>query len=142
MKRALLFLTAIASFAHPAIAQTTAQSNAQTIAITGGKLVIGDGSAPIDGGTVIVRDGNIVAAGAGVAVPAGALRIDATGKWVTPGIFAGFSRLGLSEVDAVSATNDKSAGAAVLAPGWTLPPPSIRSARRLRLAVRLASPAR
>lgn len=83
---------------------------AQTIAITGGKVVIGDGSAPIDDGTVIIRDGKIVAAGANVAVPADATRIDANGKWVTPGIFAGFSRLGLIEINAVGQTNDASGG--------------------------------
>jgi imidazolonepropionase-like amidohydrolase len=79
---------------------------AETIAITGGRVVIGDGSAPIDGGTVVVRDGRVVAAGAGVAVPSGATVVDARGKWVTPGIVAGFSRIGLVEVDAVDATND------------------------------------
>jgi len=86
MKRLLLPLLALVS--TPALAQT--------IAITGGKVVIGDGSAPIDGGTVIVSNGRIVAAGSNVAVPAGAQRIDATGKWVTPGIVAGFSRIGLA----------------------------------------------
>jgi imidazolonepropionase-like amidohydrolase len=50
-------------------------------------------------GTVVIRNGRIVAAGPTVAVPAGATVVDATGKWVTPGIVAGFSRLGLSEVD-------------------------------------------
>ncbi|MGL5839708.1 MAG: amidohydrolase family protein [Sphingorhabdus sp.] len=84
----------------------TAPVYAETVAITGGKVVIGDGSAPIEGGTVVFRDGNVVAAGANIAVPAGARTIDATGKWVTPGVFAGFSRLGLSEVDAVDGTND------------------------------------
>jgi len=79
---------------------------AQTVAITGGRVVIGDGSEPIDGGIVVVRDGRVVAAGAGIAVPAGAQVIDARGKWVTPGIVAGFSRIGLVEVDAVDATND------------------------------------
>jgi imidazolonepropionase-like amidohydrolase len=79
--------------------------SAQTIAITGGTVAIGDGSAPAVG-TVIVRDGRIVAAGSGVAVPTGATVIDATGKWVTPGIVAGFSRLGLVGVDAVDETND------------------------------------
>ena len=83
---------------------------AETIAITGGKVIIGDGSAPIEGGTVLVRDGNVVAAGSGVAVPAGARQIDASGRWVTPGVFAGFTRLGLSEVDAVNGTNEKSGG--------------------------------
>ena len=82
---------------------------AQTIAITGGKVVIGDGSAPIDNGTVIVTNGRVVAAGRGVAVPAGAQTIDASGKWVTPGIVAGFSRLGLAAVDAVDAANDTTA---------------------------------
>lgn len=99
MKRLLLPLLALVS--TPALAQT--------IAITGGKVVIGDGSAPIDGGTVIVSNGRIVAAGSTVAIPAGAQRIDATGKWVTPGIVAGFSRIGLAGVDAVDDSNDTSA---------------------------------
>jgi imidazolonepropionase-like amidohydrolase len=79
---------------------------AQTVAITGGTVAIGDGSAPIEGGTVVIRDGRVVAAGSGVAVPAGAQTVDATGKWVTPGIVAGFSRVGLVEVDAVDPSND------------------------------------
>jgi imidazolonepropionase-like amidohydrolase len=83
-----------------------AAAHAQTVAITGGKVVIGDGSAPIENGTVVFRDGRVVAAGRNVAVPAGARTIDAQGKWVTPGIFAGFSRLGLVGVDAVDQTND------------------------------------
>jgi imidazolonepropionase-like amidohydrolase len=81
---------------------------AQTIAITGGTVALGDGSAPIPGGTVVIRDGRVVAAGQGVAIPAGARTIDATGKWVTPGIVAGFSRLGLVDVDAVAGSNDQS----------------------------------
>lgn len=102
MKHLLFVAAAAIAIASPAAAET--------IAITGGKLVIGDGSAPVEGGTVVVRDGTVVAAGKGVAVPAGARTIDATGKWVTPGVFAGFSRLGLSEVDAVDGTNDKGGG--------------------------------
>jgi imidazolonepropionase-like amidohydrolase len=85
-------------FATPALAQTTA--------ITGGTVVIGDGSAPIERGTVIITNGRVTAAGARVAVPVGATLVDATGKWVTPGIVAGFSRIGLVGVDAVDETND------------------------------------
>lgn len=84
------------------------EASAQTIAITGGTVALGDGSAPIPGGTVVLRDGRVVAAGQGVSVPAGARTIDATGKWVTPGIVAGFSRLGLVDVDAVAGSNDQS----------------------------------
>ncbi len=93
-----------------ALILAAAPAYAETIAITGGKVIIGDGSAPINGGTVVIRDGNVVSAGAGIAVPAGARQIDASGKWVTPGVFAGFTRLGLAEVDAVNGTNDKSGG--------------------------------
>lgn len=76
----------------------TAPLSAQTIAITGGLVATGDEGEP-QPGTVVIRDGRIVAAGPGVAVPPGAERVDATGQWVTPGIVAGFSRLGLAEVD-------------------------------------------
>lgn len=102
MRHFLYAAAAVAAFATPVAADT--------IAITGGRVVVGDGSAPIEGGTVVIRDGKIIAAGANVAVPAGARKIDATGNWVTPGVFAGFTRLGLSEVDAVNGTNDKSGG--------------------------------
>ncbi len=103
MMKSLLSMSvaAAALLASPALAQT--------VAITGGKVVIGDGSAPIEGGTVVLRDGKVVAAGSGIAVPAGAQVVDASGRWVTPGLFAGFSRLGLVEVEAVNETNDASA---------------------------------
>jgi imidazolonepropionase-like amidohydrolase len=81
------------------LAVVAAPAAAETIAITNGIVAKGDGSEPIQGGTVLIRNGRIVAAGAGVRIPAEAQVIDATGKWVTPGIVGGFSRLGLSEVD-------------------------------------------
>lgn len=88
---------------------------AQTIAITGGTVAIGDGSAPIENGTVVIANGRVVAAGAGVAVPAGAKVIDAAGKWVAPGMVAGFSRIGLLEVDGVDPTNDVAANGSTYA---------------------------
>lgn len=113
MMRALL-LSAAALIALPAAAQD--------IAITNARLVIGDGSAPIEGGTVVVRGGKVVAAGAGVAVPAGIERVDAEGRWVTPGIVAAFSRVGLVEVDAVGGTNDRSAGRSRFSAGLDIAP--------------------
>ena len=98
--KALLGVAALA-LAAPAMAQT--------IAITNAKVATGTGAAPIDGGTVVIRDGRIAAVGAGVAVPAGAQVLDAQGRWVTPGLIGGFSRLGLVEVDAVNQTNDTQA---------------------------------
>jgi len=82
---------------------------AQTVVFTGGTVALGDGSEPIPGGTVVIRDGRVVGAGVGIPFPRDAEVIDARGKWVTPGIIAGFSRLGLSEVDlsAEGTTDDK-----------------------------------
>lgn len=102
MKALLLTAAAALSVAVPAAAQT--------VAVTNAKLVIGDGSAPVEGGTVVVRDGRVVVAGRGIAVPAGMPVVDAGGRWVTPGIFAGFTRMGIVEVDGVSETNDAGAG--------------------------------
>src|SRR3546814_14358784 len=101
MIRALMRSAAALALALPAAAQD--------VAITNAKLVIGDGSAPIEGGTVVVRGGKVVAAGAGVSVPAGVERVDAQGKYVTPGIVTAFSRVGLTEVDAVTGNNDRAA---------------------------------
>lgn len=98
--------TRFAAGAALLLSTLAAPAFAQTVAITGGRVALGDGSDPIDGATVLIRDGRIVAAGRDVAVPSGADRIDATGKWVTPGIVAGFSRIGLVEVDAVDPAND------------------------------------
>ena len=84
-------------------------ASAETIAITNGKLAIGDGSQPVDHGIVVIRDGRVLAAGAGIAVPAGARVIDAQGKWVSAGIVAGFTRMGIIEVDAVDPTDDSEA---------------------------------
>lgn len=99
-----------------------APATAQTVAITGGTVVIGDGSDPIPGGTVVLRNGRVVAAGAGVSVPTGAQQIDASGRWVTPGVVGGFTRLGLVEVSAVASTNDTSAEESPFSAGLDLTP--------------------
>ncbi|MFP5330576.1 MAG: amidohydrolase family protein [Alphaproteobacteria bacterium] len=91
------------------LAATAVPVAAETIAITNAILATGDGSGPIQGGTVVIRDGRIVAAHAGGGVPVGARVIDAQGKWVTPGIVAGFSRLGLAEVDLSASGADDTA---------------------------------
>jgi imidazolonepropionase-like amidohydrolase len=81
---------------------------AQTIAITGGKVYPVSGP-PIENGTVIITNGKIVAVGVNVPVPAGAQRIDATGKIVTPGFVNSSTQLGVQEVAQVGDTRDMSA---------------------------------
>ncbi|MCC6926674.1 amidohydrolase family protein [Novosphingobium sp.] len=104
MKRALLSAVALTVV----LAATATQ--AQDVAITNARVVIGDGSDPIANGTVLVRAGKVVAAGAGVAVPAGVKAIDAQGKWVTPGLVVAVTDLGLVDVGAVDDSNDSAAG--------------------------------
>lgn len=81
---------------------------AQTIAITGGTVFPVSGP-KIEHGTVIIRDGRIAQVGAGIAVPAGARQIDATGKWVTPGLFHGGTTLGLVEIGSIPDTRESAA---------------------------------
>src|SRR5687768_6636179 len=58
-----------------------------TTLIRGATVYDGDGGR-IDGGVVLLRDGLVAAVGAAgaVAVPADAVVVDGTGKFVTPGI--------------------------------------------------------
>jgi imidazolonepropionase-like amidohydrolase len=73
-------------------------ATAQTIAITGGTIYPVSGP-KIENGTLLLRDGTIVAVGASVEVPSGATRIDAKGRWITPGLIHGGSTLGLKLFD-------------------------------------------
>ena len=91
-----------------ALAAGAAPLAAQTVAITGGTVYPVSGP-KIANGTVLIRDGKIVAVGANVSVPAGAERVDATGKWVTPGLVNAATQLGVVEVGAVAETRDASA---------------------------------
>jgi imidazolonepropionase-like amidohydrolase len=83
-------------------------ARAQTVAITGGRVHPVSGPV-IENGTVLIRDGKIVAVGANVSVPEGATRVDASGKWVTPGLVNALTGLGVSEIGQVQATVDRGA---------------------------------
>ncbi|HEX8361399.1 MAG TPA: amidohydrolase family protein [Longimicrobium sp.] len=93
MNRILLCAAGLALAAAPSVAQT--------IAIEGGDVYTAAGT-PIRGGTVVIQNGRITAVGMGVAVPAGAIRVDARGKWVTPGLIESSTQMGLREIE----TND------------------------------------
>jgi imidazolonepropionase-like amidohydrolase len=60
----------------------------------------------IEHATVLIRDGRIAAVGTNVAVPAGATRIDAAGKWITPGLIEGAGQMGLREISSIQETNE------------------------------------
>lgn len=98
MSRLKVMFSLLACAALPAFAET--------VAITGGRVVTLGPAGTIDGGTVVIQDGRIAAVGRDVAIPAGARRIDATGKVVTPGLMDSLSRLGIVEIGALDETSD------------------------------------
>ncbi len=68
-----------------------------SVAITGGRVVPVEGD-PIDGGTVLIVDGRIAAVGGpGLKPPPGVEVIDATGRWVLPGLVDAHTHLGARE---------------------------------------------
>lgn len=80
---------------------------AQTIAITGGTVYPVSGP-KVANATVLIRDGRIAAVGTAVQVPAGAQTVNASGKWVTPGLIDAATQIGLTEIGAVDGTNEGS----------------------------------
>ncbi len=100
MRASILSAIIILAVAVPAAAQTIAITNGTVYPVSG---------PPIQNGTVLIRDGVIIAVGARVTVPADALKIDATGKVVTPGLINAAAELGVIEVDQVKDTKDDTA---------------------------------
>ncbi len=108
-KYSSLFILSLALFAKAAIAQETiypAGPQQGTTAITHATVHVGNGTVITDA-TVVFEKGKITAVGAGVAIPANATLVDATGKQVYPGLILSNSYLGLKEVaNGVRGSND------------------------------------
>jgi imidazolonepropionase-like amidohydrolase len=96
--------TALIVLAALAPARAWAQ---QDLAIVGARVHTEPGTV-IENATIVVRNGRVRAVGTSVPVPAGALRIDGTGKVVTAGFIDASTRLGLVEVSQVESTNEGS----------------------------------
>ena len=56
--------------------------------------------------TVLIQDGKITAVGTNLTIPAGATRIDATGRTVTPGLLNAASNLGLRSARSTQPTKE------------------------------------
>jgi imidazolonepropionase-like amidohydrolase len=67
------------------------------VAIVGGTILTVGAQGTIQKGTVLIRDGKIVAVGRDVQVPAGATVIDASGRYLMPGIIDCHSHTAIEE---------------------------------------------
>ena len=75
------------------------------IALVGGTIhTVANGV--IENGTIVFADGRITAVGANVQVPAGAERVDISGKHVYTGLVDAFSTVGITELGSVDMTDD------------------------------------
>lgn len=78
----------------------------QVTAISGARVHTVGPQGTLENATVVFESGRISAVGIDIRIPADATVIDATGMIVTPGLFSPLGQLGLSEVGAVTETND------------------------------------
>jgi imidazolonepropionase-like amidohydrolase len=88
------FCHAILAVAALSATAAVAQTRVDVYALTNARIVTVSGST-IEKGTVVVRNGLIESVGAGVAVPADARVIDATGHTVYPGFIDALSSAGI-----------------------------------------------
>jgi imidazolonepropionase-like amidohydrolase len=94
---ALIATTALSL--QPSLAQAPAPGG--TIALTGARVIDGTGAAPLAQATIVITNGRIAAVGApaAVTIPAGATRIDMSGKTIMPGMINAHAHLNIdSEV--------------------------------------------
>ena len=85
-----------------AVQQSTSQSSGGTILFEGARLISGDSSAPIENSAFLIENNRISKVGrkGQVQAPAGATRIDLTGKTVMPGIVDAHSHPGYTNIRA------------------------------------------
>jgi imidazolonepropionase-like amidohydrolase len=81
--------------------------SSRTVAYEGARLIVGDGSAPIESGVLLVQDGRIIGVGpkGSVSVPAGAARVNLAGRSVMPALVNAHVHIGYEGYTSWSAQN-------------------------------------
>ncbi len=88
------------------------------VLITGATVLVGDGRR-LEDADVLLQDGRVAAVGTGLAAGADAIRVDGSGKWVTPGLIDVHSHLGVYPSPGATAHSDgNEATAPVTAQVW------------------------
>lgn len=102
-----LLKTLLATAALSALTCTGA--SAQTLVIKANKLISNQSLGIVDNATILIENGRIKTIGTNANYQADTV-IEGPNVWVTPGIFAAYSNLGLVEVSGEASTNDINAG--------------------------------
>jgi imidazolonepropionase-like amidohydrolase len=105
--RAVAIATAIAVFCSPSSVFGQAAPGEDATYLIRGGTVVNPGGQKMANTNILVRNNRIVAVGAG-ATAADAKVIDATGKFIYPGMMDASTGIGLSEIGSVQTTNFRS----------------------------------
>lgn len=104
--------------AAAAIVLWCGDASSQEVLIRGAKVHTVSSRGTLDKADVLIRDGRIAAVGASLDAPASAAVVEAGGRALTPGLFGGFSGIGLDEVSGESSTLNSTLD--IGAPVWQL----------------------
>ena len=85
---------------------TALPAAAQDYFISNAKLVTNSSNGIIEDADILIRSGKVAQIGTNLVAPADTQVLQADGKWVTSGIIAPFSTLGLVDIGGEDATND------------------------------------
>jgi len=77
----------------------------QSTLLTNATILTGNGER-LDNTSILLQDNKIIALGSDISAPAGAVVIDAKGRWITPGLIDNHSHLGVYPSPGVSSTSD------------------------------------
>lgn len=89
----------------------TAAAQSPVVVFDGARIIDGNGGTPIEAGRIVVRDGRIVSVGStqSIAVPAGATRVDVTGKTIMPAMINVHAHMGYEGYSSWGARNHTAA---------------------------------
>ena len=88
LRRGLSILFVLGAGVMSSLGASLPGSKHGSVLITGATVIDGTGAAPVSGVTLLVRDGRFaeIGPGRGAKAPKGVLVIDASGKWIVPGL--------------------------------------------------------
>jgi imidazolonepropionase-like amidohydrolase len=100
IRRTLAILALTLIVVHPrAQTQTAGQPSPATVVAIKGATILTVTRGTIENGTIVLRNGKIAAVGANLSIPAGADVVDATGRFVSPGIIDCHSHIAADSIN-------------------------------------------